>query len=129
MIFNPDIKTTKQLGSAYEAEAITYLTAQGLRLLEKNYQCRMGEIDLILLDQQQLVFTEVRYRARSDFGGSIASVDLRKQRKLIRSAQHFLQSRRLGDKVSCRFDVLGINGAKPNAKPGFLWIKAAFLMQ
>ncbi len=91
MIINSDIQTRRQLGSIYEAEAITYLTAQGLRLLEKNYQCRMGEIDLIFLDQQQLVFTEVRYRARSDFGGCLASVNLRKQRKLIRSAQHYLQ--------------------------------------
>ncbi len=77
-------------GALAEQVAAQYLLQQGLKLLQTNYRCRFGEIDLILQDGETCVFTEVRLRSQAAFGGAAASIDARKQAKLIRTAQHFL---------------------------------------
>ena len=83
-------RTTKDLGDSAENLACDYLLAQGLHLLMRNYRLRSGEIDLVFRDSTHLVFVEVRYRKTQQFGGALYSIDHRKQRKLIRTAQHYL---------------------------------------
>lgn len=96
------------LGQRAEQRAERYLQQQGLLPLERNYRCRWGEIDLIMRDQQTLVFVEVRYRKNNDYGGALASVDPRKQSKLIRSAQHYLSTH--NGLSAARFDVVALHG-------------------
>ncbi|KAB7623845.1 YraN family protein [Alkalilimnicola sp. S0819] len=106
-------------GQRAESQAEQHLSGQGLHLIERNYRCRMGELDLIMRDGAVLVFVEVRCRAHARYGSGADSVDLRKRRKLARAAAHYLQNRRLD--LPCRFDVVSINGA------GALdWIPQAF---
>ena len=94
----------------FEAEemAFEYLLRQGLTAVERNYRCRLGEIDLIMRDGNTLVFVEVRMRASTDFGGAIESIDARKQRKLLSAARHYIGA--LGKIPECRFDVVLLNG-------------------
>lgn len=109
-------------GAQAEQTAARFLQQQGLQLLQANYRCRLGEIDLILRDGQTLVFAEVRLRSRSDFGGAAASIDTHKQAKLIRTAQHYLAT--LPRLPPCRFDALLLASAE--GKEGIEWIKNAF---
>lgn len=91
----------------------------GLKLITRNYRCRFGEIDLLLQDKETLVFVEVRLRSSKDFGGAAASIDARKQTKLIRTAQHYLAT--LSHIPPCRFDAVLLSS------PGNLeWVKNAF---
>ena len=105
-------------GQAAEAQAAVFLQEHGLRLVERNYRCRMGEIDLIMNDGDTLVFAEVRLRKSVSFGGAAASITPHKQSKLIRAAQHYLQS--LKKQPPCRFDAVLLDGLKIE------WIKDAF---
>ena len=109
-------------GAQAEQTAARYLQQHGLKLLQANFRCRFGEIDLILRDGETLVFAEVRLRSRSDFGGAAASIDRRKQGKLIRAAQLYLAS--LAHLPPCRFDALLLLSA--DGAEGVEWIKNAF---
>src|SRR5690606_23628442 len=80
----------QQRGNASEQRACQWLREQGLELVTQNWRCRLGEIDLIMQHGDTLVFVEVRYRAQDDFGGALASVDQRKQRRLVLAARHYL---------------------------------------
>jgi len=112
------VKTIQQ-GKLAEDQACQYLQKQGLKLIEKNYRCRSGEIDLIMLDQKTLVFVEVRYRAKNDYGSALDSVDQSKIQKLISTANHYV-SKHQPDRPM-RFDVIGFDASlKPN------WIENAF---
>ncbi len=91
-----------------EQQARKFLRRQGLTLVDKNYRCRHGEIDLIMRDGSQLVFIEVRYRKNEAYGGPLASVDHKKRAHLIATASHYLQSKKTPG--SARFDVVGITG-------------------
>ena len=103
------LRTDKQQdGAAAEGQALNYLQGNGLRLLERNFRCRRGEIDLIMQDRETLVFVEVRKRQNSHFGGAAASVTKSKQSKLLAAAQVFLQS--YAALPPCRFDVVAIEG-------------------
>ena len=96
------------LGRIAEDRALVYLEQQGLVCVTRNYACRYGEIDLVMSDGPQLVFVEVRMRKNSNYGGAAASVDAAKQRRLWRTAEHYLMRyRRL---PACRFDVVAIDG-------------------
>ncbi len=95
----------RELGAHAEAAALAYLQQRGLRCVRQNYRCRWGEIDLIMQDAQTTVFVEVRFRSRADFGGALASIDRRKQNRLVRTAQHFLQRSAPAD-ASARIDVV-----------------------
>ncbi|MBI5450554.1 MAG: YraN family protein [Gammaproteobacteria bacterium] len=101
--------TTGQQG---EQLARSYLLRQGLRFITSNYRSRRGEIDLIMRDGNALVFIEVRYRRPSSFGGGLDSISLRKQRRLIAAALHYLQSLP-GNPPACRFDIIAIDGERP----------------
>ena len=111
-------------GLAAEKQACRYLCAQGLDFISANYRCFLGEIDLIMQDQDELVFVEVRMRNNLKFGDASETVDRQKRAKLIKTALHYLQSRGLNDKVNCRFDVIGICYVGTSAK--IEWITDAF---
>jgi len=109
-------------GAQAEQTAARFLQQQGLRLVQANYRCRFGEIDLILKDGDILVFAEVRMRSNNDFGGAAASIDARKQSKLILTAQHYLAS--LSSTPPCRFDAVLMSTAE--GQDGIEWVKNAF---
>lgn len=117
--------TTKSVGNAGESRALALLSRHGLRLVQRNYRvaggpnAHGGEIDLILLEPNgTLVFVEVRSRRDAGFGGAAASIGSTKQRRLMFTAQHFLQT--LRSTPPCRFDVVVIEGERIE------WLKAAF---
>lgn len=91
-------------GIAAEELAARYLTTHGLRIVARNFRCRMGEIDLIAEDGETLVFVEVRLRRGTRFGGAIASISYPKQKKLIATARFYLAG--LRDVPECRFDAI-----------------------
>lgn len=108
-------------GALAEQLAAQYLQQQGLKLLQLNYSCRFGEIDLILQDGDTHVFAEVRLRSGSAFGGAAASIDARKQAKLVRTAQHYLSG--LQRIPPCRFDAILL---QTTDMKNIEWIKNAF---
>jgi len=111
-------RTAKQIqGQAGEDDALDYLRQNGLVLVERNFRCKGGEIDLIMRQQAALVFVEVRKRADNRHGGAAASVTASKQARLILAAQIYLQ--RYKNPPVCRFDVVAIDGTVLN------WLKNA----
>ena len=114
-----------QTGAASEQLAAEYLRAHGLVVLARNVRCRAGELDLVCLDGGVLAIVEVRQRARRDFGGALASVTWRKQRKIIRAAQFLLQRQAEWRIRVMRFDVLAVEGM-PDGAHRIVWIKDAF---
>lgn len=114
--------SSQQIGITYEQAACDYLIQQGLKLVEKNYRCDLGEIDLIMQDQDTRVFTEVRYRSQEDYGDALESITPRKRHKIIRTAQYYLQKNNIYDKIPCRFDIVAY-AADPKK---IQWIKDAF---
>lgn len=110
-----------QLGSEIETAACHWLEQQGLLIIERNFRCKPGEIDIVAKDQNILVFVEVRHRSHLNFGGGFSSVDYRKQQKLIRAARWYLQERKLFDQYPCRFDIVSARSATD-----LEWIKDAF---
>lgn len=111
---------SKSDGAIYEQQALAFLQKQGLLLVCQNYYCRYGEVDLIMSDQDCLVFVEVRYRKHQSFGGALASITAAKQQKLIKTAKHYLSQ--LSTQPYCRFDVVTYNNQ--SAQPQ--WIQDAF---
>lgn len=99
-----------EAGKAAEDFAMSQLVDRGFRLIERNFQCRGGELDLIMMDKDELVFVEVRYRQGSDFGDGFDSVDQHKQRKLRIAAETWLSSNPATTFRGCRFDVVSVTG-------------------
>ncbi len=98
----------QNLGREGEGIAERYLKKQGFKLLERNYRCPVGELDLVALDRKVLVFVEVKTRTSDSAGSPLESVDRRKQRQIIKTALYFLSQKRLHDQ-DARFDVIGIS--------------------
>tara|TARA_R100001244_G_scaffold21048_10_gene22438 strand:+ start:2367 stop:2741 length:375 start_codon:yes stop_codon:yes gene_type:complete len=120
-----DHSSTQSSGNAAEALARQHLEQHGLRLLAQNWRCRRGELDLVMLHADTVVFVEVRYRRHTAWGGAAESVDARKREKLITAATYFLQQESRWGKYPCRFDVIAIN-ADGNSPPRLNWIQNAF---
>jgi len=110
-------------GRQGELEAAAFLEKKGYRILERNYRSRYGEIDIIAEDGRVVVFVEVKARGSDRFGAPTASVDERKQKKLLLTAQFYIESRRLFDS-DLRFDVVGIE--TDGGKLSFELVKNAF---
>ena len=108
-------------GKDAEQYAASYLQKQQLTLLQQNYHCRFGEIDLIMRDDESLVFVEVRMRTSEAFGGAAASITSSKQAKLLRTARHYISA--LNTEPACRFDVVLLTGSDGKKVE---WIKNAF---
>lgn len=103
--------TTKiETGQKAENLAAAFLQAKGLTIIEKNFRAKVGEIDLVAKDMDEIVFVEVRARASRDFGGAAASVGGAKRRRLIRAANVWLQARKWDG--ACRFDVVAVDGGR-----------------
>ena len=114
--------TTLSKGKRAEEISAHFLEKNGLKILDRNYHCRGGEIDLICKEKQTFVFVEVRLRQSLAYGGAGESIDLPKQRKIILAATHYLQQHHLWDK-SCRFDCILLDKEDEGR---IEWIKNAF---
>ena len=120
-------RTAKQLaGTAAENIAADFLRAKGLEILERNYLRRLGELDILARDGDVLVIAEVRTRASDRYGGAAASVDPRKQQRIIRAASQLLQQRRDLARLRVRFDVIAVLDMDRET-PRVEWIRHAFL--
>lgn len=119
-------ETTTVLGRRGEDLALRHLESHGLRLLERNYRCRGGEIDLVLLDGATLVLVEVRARSSADYGGAAASVGMRKRRRFILAARHLVLTRPEYRKLAARFDVVALDRSPESGETVVTWLKDAF---
>ncbi|MDF0606384.1 YraN family protein [Neisseriaceae bacterium TC5R-5] len=109
-----------KLGQQAEDRALAFLQARGLTLVERNWSCRAGELDLVMRDQAHWVFVEVRHRASERFGSAAQSITPAKRRKLEQAAAMYLSIKGLN--VPCRFDaVLTVADAPPE------WLKNIFI--
>lgn len=124
-------------GDDFESRSAALLERHGLCIIARQYRCRVGEIDLVAVDRQRLLFVEVRARSRRSHGGAAASVDRRKQCKLARCAAFFLSQHPQWSHLPCRFDVIAWEPADPappggaSARPTELtahWLQAAFVI-
>jgi putative endonuclease len=97
----------KELGKKGEEHALRFLKKKGYRIIEKNYVCKMGEMDIIGKEKDTLVFIEVKTRASTEFGPPQLAVHSSKQRQLSKVALNYLNEKRLND-VKARFDVVAI---------------------
>jgi putative endonuclease len=119
-----DVSNRQDIGQHFEQEALHFLQDKDFRLVERNFRCRMGEIDLIMQDKEDIVFVEVRSRAHTTYGHALESVNKSKINKLIRTATFYLMQKKWLYKVNSRFDVVAFtpkdNGMTLN------WVKNAF---
>lgn len=104
----PRLSEKQSQGRDWERVALRHLKRQGLALVETNFSCKGGEIDLIMRDGDCLVFVEVRQRAGTTHGGAAASITPAKLRRVVRAAQVYLL--RLPKTPACRIDVVAIDG-------------------
>jgi putative endonuclease len=114
------------IGQFQEEVALQFLKKNGLSFIERNFRCKLGEIDLIMKDpcfqnKPYLVFVEVRYRTNPYYGSGLESIHEGKIKKLQRTAQFYLQKKKWTDKVFCRFDVISLSNSTD-----VQWIRSAF---
>ena len=107
-------------GAAGEKLAEKALRKRGAKILERNFSCPMGEIDLIAQDKNYIVFVEVKYRRDREQGWAAEAVGVRKQRKIMKVAQVYLLKKFHTVELPCRFDVISIDGDEIS------WYKDAF---
>ena len=110
----------RKTGSRYEEQAAAFLEKQGLLVIEKNFRCKSGEIDLIARDNEYLVFIEVKYRKGNWSGRALEAVNFAKQKTICKVARYFLAVEYHNVDIPCRFDVVGIDDKK------VYWVKNAF---
>ena len=111
------------LGREGERVAERFLLKKGYKLVQRNYRCALGELDLVVLDRRVVVFVEVKTRTGQGFGTPLEAVEFRKQRKMIQAAQYFLAQNGLQQR-DARFDVVGISW--PGSEPRVEHIENAF---
>ncbi|MEE9396471.1 MAG: YraN family protein [Methylococcales bacterium] len=109
-------------GKAAEDLALTFLIDKGLKLVERNYRSRGGEIDLIMEDNEMLIFVEVRYRKTNTHGSALESITLKKQAKLITCASHYLTQKRINKPT--RFDAIAVSPERDTLS--IEWVPDAF---
>jgi len=118
---------TQRQGNRAEERALAHLQAAGLVLLARNLACRAGEIDLVCMDGQTLVFVEVRERQDERFGGAAGSIDVAKQQRLVKAARFWLptlcERHFQGKAPVCRFDAVALEGTQVR------WIRHAFVSE
>ena len=116
--------TTRQSGAEWEKTAESFLRGHGLTLLQRNFSSRFGEIDLIMEDEETVVFVEVKYRKSSHHGSGADAVTYHKQGRISRTAAWYLAMNPHRAEQVCRFDVISIN--RQEKDHGINWIKSAF---
>jgi len=112
-------------GEYAETIALKYLQSQGLTKLQKNFSCKCGEIDLIMKDNEFIVFIEVRYRKQTQFGHPLETIDYKKQQKIIKTIQYFLMKKPEYRQYPCRIDAVAINSQTQSGQEQIQWIKNA----
>ncbi|WP_257279949.1 MULTISPECIES: YraN family protein [unclassified Endozoicomonas] len=124
------LKLRNNPGLSAENRALEYLKARGMKLVNRNYACKAGEVDLIMLDKETLVFVEVRFRSQSQLGSAAESITTRKQNKIRKAANHFLALHSKHQHRLCRFDAFLLKNASPyddaNSEKNIEWIKGIF---
>lgn len=110
----------RETGAGWEKRAAEYLTEKGMKIVEMNFRCRQGEIDLIGFHQGYLVFVEVKYRQSVEKGYALEAVDARKQKRICRVADYYRYIHRIKANVGVRYDVVGIQGEE------IRWVQNAF---
>ena len=103
------MQNRRQIGTEEEALAAEFLEGRGYRIVERNFRCRLGEIDLIAEESGYLVFIEVKYRRTSRLGTGEEAVNTKKQRRILGAARWYLMEHGMH---LCRFDVTAINGTE-----------------
>ncbi|GAB6140247.1 YraN family protein [Methylosoma difficile] len=123
MLFRkPESKTAHlSRGKSAEEAAHQFLLAEGLLPVDRNFRCKQGELDLIMLDQQALVIVEVRFRASDRYGSAAESVTPSKQSRIIAATHCYLSQSPQHQKRAMRFDVVALSGVG-----SINWIKNAF---
>ena len=113
-------------GADAEKRALLFLRQQGLTLLHRNFACKTGEVDLVMLEHDTLVFIEVRSRSQVQFGNAASSIDRNKQQKIRKTAAVYLQKYRQHCHRICRFDAISIDNHDATGQNSLKWIKSAF---
>lgn len=113
-------RNTRKTGCEKESETAAYLAKKGFVILERNFSCRQGEIDIIGMDGPYLVFLEVKYRSSREFDNPLAAVDRKKQQKICRAADYYRYKMQIPSDTPVRYDVVGILGKET------VWIRNAF---
>lgn len=108
-------------GKSAEEEAYQFLISKGLKSVSRNFRCKLGELDLIMLDRQTLVIIEVRYRKTDQYGSAAESVTPSKQSRIIAATQFYLSQAEQNKDRPIRFDVIAMSG-----NGAIEWIKNAF---
>ncbi len=114
----------REVGERFEERACAYMTERGFVVLERNFRCRQGEIDVIGEEEGYLVFAEVKYRASGVSGNPAEAVTAAKQRKICRVADYYRCLRGIGDGQAVRYDVVAIDGTGEEER--IVWHKNAF---
>lgn len=120
------MSSKRALGFEFEALAEKYLCERGCQVLAKNFHSRIGEIDLILTEGKTIVFVEVKYRTKSTFGRPSEAVTYSKQKKVISTAQLYLQQHPKYALFDARFDVVSIQYDKSKNATEIEWLRGAF---
>lgn len=114
----------RAVGTSYEKRAGAYIEQQGYEVLEYNFRCRQGEIDIIAKDGEYLVFVEVKYRKDAVMGNPFEAVDHKKQRIISRTASYYCLTHGYGEATPCRFDVVAVLGEEIQViKNAFEYVK------
>ena len=101
-------QNNREVGTLYEHRAAEYLKKEGYELICCNFRCRLGEIDLIAREGDTLVFVEVKYRSRTEYGAPSDAVNHKKQERISNAASYYVYKNFGNTPVSCRFDVISI---------------------
>lgn len=109
-------------GKEYEQIAADYLKANGYEILERNFYSRYGEIDIIAQENNVLVFVEVKYRKNSSYGYPEESVNVYKQKRIIRSAKYYIYKMGIPEECPCRFDIVIVNGNNISCIKDAFWL-------
>lgn len=113
-------RNKREKGSRYEEQAAAFLEERGVRILERNFRCRQGEIDLVGNKDDTLIFFEVKYRKNDVYGSPSEAVDIRKQNKICRAADLYCMKNNLCEDKAVRFDVIAVLGRE------ITWYRDAF---
>ena len=122
----PNKGNKRNFGENIEQEVQDYLKKKGLKPIQNNFSCKTGEIDLIMQEQDTVVFVEVRYRKNDKFGSGAETVTRSKQKRLIRTAHFFLLKKPNYANFPCRFDVVSVQPSADNTYNKVHWIPNAF---
>lgn len=118
-------RNTRSIGKKYEDMASLFLKEKGYHILDRNYRNVCGELDIVAKKDGMLVFLEVKYRGSDVCGDPLEAVDIRKQRRISRTALYYLMRHGYGMETPCRFDVIAIYG-NPGGKDTVRYVENAF---